>query len=725
MADGVDWSAQQAALRVDSLVEQLNHHGHLYHVLGRPEIGDREYDLLFRELEVLEARFPGLRRPDSPTSRVGGPPVEGLPKFEHTVPMLSLGNAFSADELMDFDARIRRQLGDDAPQMLPYIVEPKLDGLAMELVYQDGVLVSAGTRGDGRTGEDVTHTVRTIPSVPLRLREEGQPPAFLTVRGEVLFDLDGFLEMNRRREDAGQKTFENPRNAAAGTIRQLDPSVAARRPLLFIAHSAGQGIPASAAPSHSTLLMRLARLGFRINRHNRVCQGIEEAILAVSDLGRRRHDLPYEIDGAVLKVDDLALQDALGFLTRSPRWAIAYKYPPDRVQAPLLAVAFSVGRTGVVTPVAEIEPVRVGGVTVRHATLHNEDQMARDQALFADAQQEPLVDPDGVPVRTGLRRGDIVVLQRAGDVIPQILGVIDQPGRLDWPAWSYPRSCPVCSEALVREANPDQPEKVTIRCVNRLGCSAQLQAALKHFAGRRAMDIDGLGEKLIAQLVQAGLVRRPADLFSLSLPQLVGLERMAQRSAKKLLRAIDQARERPLDRVVFALGIPLVGEATARDLVAALGSIDALMSADEATLTAVNGVGPDVASRVLDFFADAGNRQQIAALRDAGVAFPPVEARDTAAARPLQGRVLVLTGTLPTLSRDQAKAHILAAGGKVSGSVSSKTDYVVAGEAAGSKLTKAQRLGVQILDQAALLKLLDGTVLDGPVLDGPVAETSA
>ncbi|MCB9780153.1 MAG: NAD-dependent DNA ligase LigA [Alphaproteobacteria bacterium] len=703
-----------ARRRVDALVPELNRHNRLYHELAAPEIDDREYDLLFRELEVLEQRFPDLRRADSPTARVGGAPVDKLPPFEHRVPMLSLGNAFSADELVEFDERCKRFLGDDAPAVIRYVVEPKLDGLAMELVYQDGRLVAAGTRGDGQTGETVTHTVRTIRTVPLRLDPAGDPPPTLSVRGEVLFELAGFEAMNAAREARGEKLYENPRNTAAGTIRQLDPGPASRRPLLFMAHSAGEGID---APAHSVLLQRIARLGFQINPHNRVCEGIEQVVAAIEEIGRLRHDLPYEIDGAVVKVDDTALQDALGFVTRSPRWATAYKYPPDRVQTPLDDVEYSVGRTGVLTPVAKLSPVRVGGVTVRNATLHNEHQMQRSMRVFDQAAGAARVDADGDELRTGLRHGDVVVLQRAGDVIPQVLGVIDAPDRETRPLHAFPSTCPVCGHEVVREENPKEPDKVSIRCPNRLGCRAQLEAALRHFVSRRAMDVEGLGEKLVTQLVDEELVARPSDLYALEARVLENLDRMGRKSADNLVDALQQSKARPLDRAVFALGIPLVGEATARDLATAFGSIDGIMDADEAALLKVDGVGPDVARRVLEFFGDPRNREEIGLLKAAGVEFPEVEVHESAGEQPLTGMVAVITGTLPTMSRDEAKALLTAAGAKVTGSVSKKTSFLLAGEAAGSKLTKAQDLGVPIIDEAGMMRLLGGAAL-GEVADG-------
>lgn len=708
----------QAAARIDQLVPELIRHNHLYHVVGAAEIDDRSYDLLYSELETLEERFPSLQRADSPTRKVGGEAVDFLPRFEHRVPMLSLSNAFSADDLRDFEARhddkgrlrggIRKLLLEggyiEEGEVIRYIVEPKLDGLAMELVYEGGVFVAAGTRGDGRVGEEVTHTVRTLKNVPAGLLGD-DVPARLTVRGEVLFDLEGFLEMNRQREAAGDKPFENPRNAAAGTIRQLDPTAAASRPLLFVAHSAGEGLD---LPSHHELLARLSAFGFQVS-DTTLCEGIDQVIQAIAALGERRHDLPVEIDGAVVKVDDAGLQEALGFVTRSPRWAIAYKYPPDRVSTTLSSVLFSVGRTGAVTPVAQLDGVRVGGVTVRNATLHNEHQMTRELRLFVSAQAPEKLDEEGQPLRTGLRHGDRVVLQRAGDVIPQVLGVIDQPGRDAREPWQYPTGCPVCGHALVREENPKEPDKVTIRCPNRLGCRAQLEAALKHFASRRAMDVDGLGEKLISQLVERQLVGRPSDLYGLSQEQLAGLDRMADKSAANLVDALEASKKRPLERCLFALGIPLVGEATARDLVAALGSIDTIVAATEEQLLAVDGIGPDVARRILDFMGDDRNVDEIQRLRAAGVVFPPVAvaAPDAdAGPTPLGGQSFVLTGTLPGMTRDEAGARIEAAGGKVLKSVSRKTDYVVAGDSAGSKLKKAQDLGITILDEEGLLALI-------------------
>lgn len=724
-----------AAARVSVLAAELRRHNHLYHSEGKPEIDDREYDLLFRELTELEARFPDLVVSDSPTRRVGGAPVDGLTPFPHRIPMLSLGNVFDAEEVREFEARrdgeritggLRVHLqraGEDPEQPLHFIVEPKLDGLAMELVYEHGVLTGAGTRGDGEVGEDVTHNVRTIPTVPLRL--PAGAPAYLSVRGEILFDLPGFARMNEARAAAGEKRFENPRNAAAGTLRQLDPSVAAARPLLFMAHSAGEGIDAEAAPTHSALLQRLSDLGFVVNPENRRCLGADELIAAIAALGEKRSDLHYEIDGAVIKVDDRRLQDVLGYVTRSPRWATAYKYPPPRQRTRLEAVEFQVGRTGVITPVAKVAPARVGGVTVTSITLHNERYVRYPAATWAEGRKTRSRGIEGAP----LREGDLVEIYRAGDVIPRVDRVVPEPGRDTRPAFTFPEVCPVCDHTVVWDEAPratgdqDPHPNRTARCPNRTGCRAQLEATLQNFAGRLAMDIEGLGAKLITQLVAEELVGRPSDLYTLEVAALAGLERMGQRSAENLVDALEQSKARPLWRVLVALGIPHVGERTARDLVAAFGSIDALAAATLAELGAVQGIKAErtkrdgsvdespVARAIRGFFDDPEAAAEVARLQALGVQFPPVELvvePEPPADSPIAGRTFVLTGTLPTLKRGEAKALIEAEGGKVTGSVSKKTDFLVAGEKAGSKLKKATELGVEVLDEAALLLLLQG-----------------
>lgn len=675
---GLDREA--AAARIASLVPELARHNRLYHVEAAPEITDREYDLLFLELTLLEERYPDLQRSESPTRTVGGAPVADLAPFPHEIPMLSLANAFGAEELLDFEARLRRFLAEAAPPVLSYVVEPKLDGLAMEVVYEGGRFVAAGTRGDGSVGEDVSHNMRTLPSLPLDL--QGPRPQRLSVRGEVLFELEGFARMNRERESRGEKVFENPRNAAAGTMRQLDPRMVAGRPLLFYAHSFGfkEGGPSLA--SETEALRAFQGWGFLVTGLERRCQGIQEVIQAIEELGRRRSSLPWEIDGAVVKVDDFDLQERLGFVTRSPRWAVAYKFPPERVRTVLRDVAFSVGRTGVVTPVACLDPVRVGGVTVSSATLHNEDELQR----------------------LDLRLGDTVEVERSGDVIPKVAAVVPTPDRESLPRVAFPTTCPACGAVLVRDE-----DRVAIRCVDPLGCPAQVRRALLHFASRGAMDIEGLGEKLVDQLVDRG-VRLPSDLYRLREEDLAGMDRMGPKSARNLVEALDRSRSRPLDRALFALGIPFVGETTARDLCQHFGSLQALLAAPREELERVPQVGPRVSQAVHTFFSRPEVQAEIGRLREVGVGFPDWERKAPPPSTPsaAAGRTFVLTGTLPTLTRDQARALIEAAGGKVAGSVSRKTDWVVAGEEAGSKLDKARELGIQVLDEDGLRALLAG-----------------
>ncbi len=672
-----------AKSRIDHLVAEVARHNRLYHELDAAEIDDRAYDLLYRELELLEARFPELQRPDSPTLRVGGDAVSALQPFPHRVPMLSLANAFGEQELREFEERIRRFLGAAAPERIAYVVEPKLDGLACELVYEDGRLVGAGTRGDGQTGEDIVHNVRTMRSVPQKLVGDALP-RYLSVRGEILFFLAGFEAMNAERVARGDKPFENPRNAAAGAVRQLDPKLAAERPLQFVAHSHGLVEGVGPAPTHTAALARYAGWGLPINPLNVRVEGIDAVIAAIAALQARRNELPYEIDGAVVKVDEVELQEQLGFVTRSPRWAVAYKYPPPQVTTRLEAVTFQVGRTGAVTPVANLAPVRVGGVTVSRATLHNQDQV----------------------VLLDLRVGDTVVVERAGDVIPRVVRAVDDEGHAGRPRPEFPRACPACGTELHRD-----PELAVIRCTNTLSCPAQLRAGLRHFAGRGAMDIEGMGQKLVDQLVDRGLVRRVSDLYALTRGQLLTLERMGAKSADNLLAARDVSRDRPLERCLVALGIPTVGEATARDLAKHFRSLDALMSASAADLSAVHGIGEVVAGEVASFFADPRHREELARLRELGVRFPSLPEAETLATARVEGvadRTFVITGTLPTLERAEAEARILAAGGKVSGSVSKKTHFVVVGDKAGSKLAKATELGVPVIDEATLLRMLGG-----------------
>jgi DNA ligase (NAD+) len=669
-----------ARLRLASLVPELNHHNHLYHVSAAPEIDDRSYDLLYRELELIESRFPALIREDSPTRRVGAQAVTELQPFPHRVPMLSLGNAFSDEELTEFESRVRRVLGDEAPTDIAYCVEPKLDGIAAELVYENGELVGAGTRGNGQVGEDITHNVRTIRAIPQRLLG-AQLPTRISVRGEILFEIAPFDEMNRQRVARGEKPYENPRNAAAGSARQLDPAMAAERPLTFFAHSMGECEGYALPDGQEAQMQTLAEWGMRINPNNRRLIGINAVIKRIAELGNLRNDLPYEIDGAVVKVDDIHLQDILGFVTRAPRWATAFKYPPPQVQTVLEEIFFSVGRTGAVTPVAFLRPVRVGGVTVSRASLHNADIIAQ----------------------LDVRVGDTVVIERAGDVIPKVVRVALDEAHNERTKAYFPDVCPQCGTALLREH-----DVAAIRCPNTLSCPEQLRAGLRHFASRGAMEIDGLGEKLVDQLVDANLVRRASDLYLLTSEQLTSLERMGQRSADKLVEAIRDSCGRPLARGLVALGIPEVGESTARDLAAHFLTLDAIAAADISALVTVDGVGDIVANKVHSFFADERFTEEIARLREAGVQFPDEAPKVASTGVDLAGKSFVLTGTFPTLKRSEAKTMIQAQGGKVSGSVSKKTDYLVAGEAAGSKLTKATELGLAIIDEATLLGMLEG-----------------
>jgi DNA ligase (NAD+) len=688
-ADVAAWveslSAEAALARLTWLTRELARLNRLYHEDDAAEIDDRSYDLLYRELELLEVRLPEHASPDSVTRIVGGEAVDGLQPFAHRVPMLSLSNAFSEEELRQFDERVRRRL--EAPdEVLTYVVEPKLDGLALELVYERGVLVGAGTRGDGSVGEDVLHNVRTIRAIPERLRGSDIPER-IDLRGEVFFTLAGFEHMNAQREAEGQRTFENPRNSAAGTLRQLDPAIAAARPLTFYAHSFGALEGADLGGRHSEQLARIAAWGVPVNPENVVCDGVDAVVEAVARLAELRHSLAYEIDGAVIKVDDVALQEELGFVTRSPRWATAYKYPPPEVVTVLDDVGFQVGRTGTVTPVAHLRPARVGGVTVSRASLHNKDHLAE----------------------LDVRLGDSVVVVRRGDVIPKVERVVlddDHDGR---PRPVFPTHCPECGTELVLKEYKDRTKQI-MRCPNSFGCPAQVRAGLRHFASRGAMDIDGLGEKLVDQLVTAGMVRTVADLYDLTAHQLTQLERMGQRSADNLLDALEASKTRSLQRALVALGIPVVGESTARDLANHFGSLDALMAATPEELVEVPGVADWVASQVRAFFDSEAAQHEIRRLRAAGVQFPDTEILRAAPAAAdagwFAGKTVVLTGTLPSLARDEAKALLLAAGAKVTGSVSKKTDVVVAGADAGSKLTKAEALEIEVIDEETLLARL-------------------
>jgi DNA ligase (NAD+) len=661
-----------AAQRVAQLREELARHNHAYYVLDAPTVPDAEYDRLFRELEQLEAQHPGLVTPDSPTQRVGAAPAAAFGSVTHAVPMLSLANAFDDAEVTAFDRRCREGL--DVPEV-EYAAEPKFDGLAVSLVYEDGSFARGATRGDGTSGEDVSANLRTLRSIPLRLLATAPP--LLEVRGEVILYRRDFERMNAQQRAAGEKEFVNPRNAAAGSLRQLDPRITARRPLRFLAYAVArsEGI---AADTHARLLDDLARWGFPVAPERRVVRGVEGLLGYYREIAARRPSLPYDIDGVVYKVNSLAQQDQLGFVSRAPRFALAHKFPAEEALTRVLAIDVQVGRTGAITPVARLEPVFVGGVTVTNATLHNEDEVRRKD----------------------LRIGDTVIVRRAGDVIPEVKSVVVERRTGAEQLFVMPARCPVCGSAVARGE-----DEAVARCTGGLFCPAQRKQALLHFASRHAMDIDGLGEKLVDQLVDGGIVHTPADLYKLGLLALAALERMGEKSAANLLAAIDTSRSTTLARFVYALGIRNVGEATAKDLARHFGSLDALMAADEARLCAVPDVGPVVAASIAQFFAEPHNREVIEQLRAAGVHWPE-QAPAAAAASAARGKTFVLTGALPALTRDEATALIEAAGGKVSGSVSKKTDYVVAGVEAGSKLAKAQELGVRILDEQGLRELL-------------------
>ena len=683
----IDLEAKAAALRA-----QLNQWAHQYYVLDEPTVPDAEYDRVFRELQALEAAYPHLITPDSPTQRVIGAVMEGLAPVRHVVPMLSIHTETDTEATgaQAFDARVRRELGlTDADPAIEYVAEPKFDGLAMSLRYERGRLVQAATRGDGEVGEDVTHNIRTIRQIPLTL-PEGVPPV-LEVRGEVYMRRADFDALNERQREQGGKTFVNPRNAAAGAVRQLDSNITAQRPLSFFAYGLGAiTSPADGGPvfrTHYEMLQTLKSWGFPVAAQVQIARGATELVAFHQQVGASRDALPYDIDGVVYKVNSLQLQRDLGFKTREPRWAVAHKYPAQEMATKVEGIDIQVGRTGKLTPVARLAPVFVGGVTVTNATLHN---------LFEIRKK-------------GVRVGDQVIVRRAGDVIPEVVGVMASGPR---PAYvknfRMPRQCPICGSEVVREKG-----EANHRCTGGLFCAAQRKEAILHFAARRAMDIEGLGDKLVDQLVDANVIRTLPDLYRLGLSSLVMLERMGDRSALNLLAALEKSKQTTLPRFLFALGIRHVGESTAKDLAKHFGTLDALMGVDaesaatEEQLLQVPDVGPIVARSVHTFFQQPHNREVVEQLRACGVTWPewaPTERGPQV----LAGKTIVLTGTLPTLSRDAAKEMLEAAGAKVAGSVSKKTSYVVAGEDAGSKLAKAEELGVPVLDEAGMLALLAG-----------------
>ncbi|MDX5445004.1 MAG: NAD-dependent DNA ligase LigA [Zoogloeaceae bacterium] len=668
--------------RVRELRERLDAWNHAYYVLDAPSVPDAEYDRVFRELQALEDTHPELRTPDSPTQRVGGAPTPELKPVRHAVPMLSIRTETDISEngARAFDTRVRNAL-----KLLPieppvrYLAELKFDGLAINLRYENGLLVCAATRGDGSTGEDVTHNIRTIRQIPLRLN--GVAPPVLEVRGEIYMRRDAFLRLNERQRATGEKEFINPRNTAAGAVRQLDPRIAAQRPLSFFAYGIGEYAGLDLGGTQSAMLDCLAGLGFPVCEHRSVSDGADGLIDFHAKIASLRDSLPYDIDGVVYKVDDFALQQQLGFVTREPRWAVAHKYPAQEEITELLGIEVQVGRTGALTPVARLAPVFVGGVTVTNATLHNQGEIDRKD----------------------VRIGDFVIVRRAGDVIPEVVGPVLERRTRELPRFdllaNYP-TCPVCGSHVVRAE-----DEAVARCSGGLFCAAQRKQALLHFAGRRAMDIEGLGEKLVDQLVDAGMVKTPADLYHLGMADLLALERTGEKSAQNLLEAIAASRETTLARFIFALGIRNVGETTAKDLARHFGSLDAVLAADTDALQTVPDVGPIVASSIADFLAEPHNREVIAALRAAGVHWPE-QAPSAGSTGPFVGKTFVLTGTLPSMTRDEAKELIEAHGGKVAGSVSKKTHYVVAGSEAGSKLSKAEELGIPILDEDRLRALV-------------------
>ena len=690
----------QAAIEVEALRTRLNHWAHQYYVQDAPTVPDAEYDRAYRELQALEAAHPGLITPDSPTQRVIGAVMDGLAPVRHAVPMLSIHTETDteASGAQAFDARVRRELGlSDADPAIEYVAEPKFDGLAMSLRYENGRLVQAATRGDGEVGEDVTHNVRTIRQIPLTL-PEGVPP-LLEVRGEVYMRRADFDALNERQREQGGKTFVNPRNAAAGAVRQLDSGITAQRPLSFFAYGLGAITPpAEGGPvfrTHYEMLQTLKSWGFPVAAQVQIAVGASELVAFHQQVGASRDALPYDIDGVVYKVNSLQLQRDLGFKTREPRWAVAHKYPAQEMATRIEGIDVQVGRTGKLTPVARLAPVFVGGVTVTNATLHN---------LFEIRKK-------------GVRVGDQVIVRRAGDVIPEVVGVMPPEGAglalgrsggiavpghrtVYVPNFKMPKTCPVCGSDVVREKG-----EANHRCTGGLFCPAQRKEAILHFAARRAMDIEGLGDKLVDQLVDANVIRTLPDLYRLGLTSLIALERMAEKSAQNVLAALEKSKQTTLPRFLFGLGLRHVGEATAKDLARHFGTLDAIMDASVEQLLQVPDVGPVVARSLHTFFQQPHNREVVEQLRACGVTWPEGAPAERAP-QVLAGKTVVLTGTLPTLSRDAAKDMLEAAGAKVAGSVSKKTSYVVAGEDAGSKLARAQELGVPVLDEAGMLALL-------------------
>jgi DNA ligase (NAD+) len=668
---GVPRKAAERAAELRAAIDEHNYH---YYVEDAPVISDEAYDGLFHELEGLERDYPELATPDSPTQRVGAAPAAGFAPVTHRLPMLSLNNAFTTDEATAFDRRVREFLGVEA---VDYEVEPKFDGLAVSLTYERGAFTLGATRGDGFTGENVTPNLRTIRAIPLKLQAAGTLPSLLEVRGEVLMNKRDFERLNAAQAAKGERLFVNPRNAAAGGLRQLDPKMTAARGLTFVAYGVGQvdwGARRRPPATQAAVMDFLSALRLPVARERAVVRGLDGVLGYYRRVGEKREALAYQIDGVVYKVNDLAQQERLGFVSRAPRFAIAHKFPAEEMPTEVLAIEVQVGRTGAVTPVARLKPVFVGGVTVTNATLHNEDEVRRKD----------------------VRAGDTVIVRRAGDVIPEVVRVVVEKRPKGAREFSLPRKCPECGSAIVR-----LPDEAIARCTGGLVCPAQVKQALLHFASRRALDIEGLGDKLVDQLVDGKVVRTPADLYKLGVAGLAELERMAEKSAANVVAAIDKSRRTTLPRFIYALGIRHVGETTAKDLARHFGNLDALLDADEAALLEVHDVGPVLAQSLRQFFTEPHNRESIAQLRAAGVQWPE-GAPQRAAKGNLHGLTFVLTGTLPTMSREEAKDLIESHGGKVAGSVSKKTSYLVAGADPGSKIERAGELGVPVIDEQQL-----------------------
>ncbi len=668
--------SEEIVQRCQRLKDDLNQHNHAYYVLDDPSIPDSEYDRLMRELQAIEQEFPQLLTADSPSQRVGGVALDSFSQVVHAVPMLSLDNAFSDTEMVDFDRRIKERINLSASQQMTYACEPKLDGVAVSVLYKNGVLERAATRGDGSVGEDITANVRTIKSIPLRLQGD-KLPNILEVRGEIYMPKDGFNRLNQKAKQAGEKPFVNPRNAAAGSLRQLDSKITATRPLEMCAYSVGQFEGGDKPNSHFQMLQMLGKFGFKINQHIKQVEGINACEDYYQYLASIRDQLDYDIDGIVYKVNEFNLQERLGFVAKAPRWAIARKFPAQEEMTRLLDVEFQVGRTGAVTPVARLEPVFVGGVTVGNATLHNADEINR----------------------LGVCIGDTVIVRRAGDVIPQIVKAVVEKRPQGAQPIVFPERCPVCQSAVKRAEG-----EAVARCTGGLFCGAQTKEAIKHYASRKAMDIDGLGDKLVDALVDNDLIYSVADLYDLKLESLVNLERMAQKSAENLLKSIEISKQTTLPKFLYSLGIREVGEATAQTLANNFGTLDAVIAASMDQLLEIDDIGPIVARHIVDFFNNPDNLPIVEAIIAAGVQWKDID--QSADSLPLKGQTWVLTGTLETMSRAEAKDKLQQFGAKVAGSVSAKTYAVVAGPGAGSKLKKAQALDIQVLTEQSLIEFL-------------------